>query len=65
MAFLNTITPEEMQVGRVLSLVTMVVLMTVGRIPPMRPYARRIWQFTAAVYLLGVAAFAIYLVTAR
>ena len=65
MAFLDTVTPEEMQVGRGLSLATMIVLMAVGHVPPQRPYATRIRQVTAAAYVLGVAAFVLYFVLGR
>ena len=65
MGFLDTVTPEEMQVGRGLSLATMLVLMGVGYVPPLRPYATRIRQAVAAVYVLGVVAFALYFVLGR
>ena len=65
MAFLDTVTPAEMVVGRGLSAVTMTVLLAVGYVPILRPYATRIRQVTAAAYVLGVAAFALYFVLGR
>jgi hypothetical protein len=65
MGFFETVTPAEMQVGRTLGLATMLVLIFVGYIPPLRPYAHRIRLAAAAVYILGVLGFAVYFVAFR
>ncbi len=60
MGFLEVVTPSEMEAGRLLSLTTMVVLLFVGHIPPLRPYAARIRVAAVAIYLAGVLGFIVY-----
>ena len=60
MGFLDTITPAETEAGRALGLVTMVVLIGVGFIPPLRSYAQRIRVAMAAFYVLCVLGFVVY-----
>jgi hypothetical protein len=65
MGFLQTITPAQFEAGRMLGLITMVVVIGVGFVPPLRPYAYRIRVATAAAYIVGALAFAIYVATVR
>ena len=60
MGLLETIAPEEAEAGRVLSMVTMVVLLGVGFVPPLRPHAHRIRVGMAACYIAGVLGFVVY-----
>ncbi|MEI7709821.1 MAG: hypothetical protein WCI94_00260 [Rhodospirillales bacterium] len=60
MGFLEVVTPAEMTAGHALGLATMVVLIFVGHIPPLRPYATRIRRVAAGCYLAGVAGFVLY-----
>ena len=65
MGFFETVTPAEMQAGRMLTLGTMVVMMFVGHVPPLRPYAHRIRLTAGAAYILGVLGFAVYFLAFR
>ncbi len=65
MGFFETVTPAEMEAGRTLSLATILVLIFVGFIPPLRPYAHRIRLAAAGAYILGVLGFAVYFVAFR
>ena len=65
MGFLEVVTPAEMEVGRALSLATMVVVMFVGHIPPLRPYAGRIRMVAVGCYLAGVLGFVVYFAAFR
>ena len=60
MGFLKAITPAEVDAGRMLSLVTMAVLVGVGLVPPLRPYARRIQVAITAFYVACVLGFVVY-----
>jgi hypothetical protein len=65
MGFLEVVTPAEMEAGRMLSLATMVVLLFVGYIPPLRPYAGRIRVAAASVYIAGVLGSIVYFAVFR
>ncbi len=65
MGFLETVTPAEMDTGRMLGMVTMVVLIFVGFVPPLRPYAHRIRLAAAGVYILGILGFVVYFAAFR
>ncbi len=60
MGFLEAVSPAELEAGRTLSLVTLVVVMFVGHIPPLRPYAHHIRLVAVGCYLLGVLGFVLY-----
>ena len=60
MGFLDAVTPAEMEIGRTLSLVTMVVLIFVGYVPALRAYAHYIRFATVGLYLLGILGFLLY-----
>lgn len=65
MGFLETVSPAEMQAGQMLSLIAMIVLMFVGTIPPLRPFAHRIRIAAAGAYILGVCGFIVYVAAFR
>ena len=65
MGFLETVTPAEMELGQMLSMVTMVVVIFVGFIPPLRPYAHRIRIAAAGCYLAGILGFIVYFAAFR
>jgi hypothetical protein len=65
MGFFDTVTPTEMEAGRMLGLLTMATLIGVGFVPPLRPYAHRIRLATAGIYLLGIFCFTVYFVAFR
>jgi hypothetical protein len=65
MGFFETVTPAEAEAGRMLGLATMLVLIFVGFVPPLRPYAYRIRLAAAGAYIFGVLGFAVYFVAFR
>jgi hypothetical protein len=60
MDFLSTITPREAEAGRALSLATMALVISVGFVPPLRPYVYPIRVATCVGYILCVLSFIIY-----
>lgn len=60
MGFLETVTPAEIEAGRLLSLVMMVGLLSVGLVPPLRPYAHRIRLVMAGAYIACLVGFIVY-----
>ena len=60
MGFLATISPAEADAARMISLTTMAVVIGVGLVPPLQPYAHRIRVAAAAAYLACVLGFVIY-----
>ena len=65
MGFLDVVTPAEMQARQTLSLATMAVMIFVGHIPPLRPYAARIRLAAASVYIAGLLGFIVYVAAFR
>src|SRR4051794_3799045 len=53
----DTVSREVMQAARLITGVTMAIVIGVGLMPPLRPYARRIRLAALALYLLGFVAF--------
>ena len=60
MGFLSTVTPAEFEAGRVLGMVTMVVVLGVQFVPPLRSYAHRIRIAMATGYIACVLGFVVY-----
>jgi len=60
MGFLQTVTQAQFEAGRMISLIAMAVVIGVGLVPPLRPYAHRIQVATAGAYIVGILAFVVY-----
>ncbi len=65
MAWLPSVTAADIEAGRMVTLVTMALVIGVGLIPPLRPHAYRIRIAVTLLYLLSAAGFTLYAVAFR
>ena len=61
----DTISSHEMQTARIITGATMAIVIGVGLVPPLRPFAQRIRMAALVLYILSCVAFVIYVLVRR